>query len=82
MCIFSEYRDIFGEPRKGIHSIRFMDVAIIDFILTIVLAFLISYIFNIPFILILIILLILGVLLHYLFGVNTNTLIYFGTTCN
>ena len=34
MCIFSQYKDILGLPREGIHSIRVFDYAIIDIIMT------------------------------------------------
>ena len=48
ICIFSKYKNIFGKERSGIHSYRFMDTAIIDYISTIILAFIITYLTLIP----------------------------------
>jgi len=47
-CPFSHYSDIFGKPNTGVHSIKFMNVAVFDYTLTIILAFFITYITNIP----------------------------------
>ena len=65
MCIFSEYKDIFGVSREGIHSIRVFDFAIIDIIMTFIGAFIISYFFKFNLIL-------LGQILHMLFCVETK----------
>jgi hypothetical protein len=81
MCIFSNYSEIFGVINSGFHSYRFLDTAIGDYICTILLAILITYICNIPLVLTTIITLISGVIFHYLFGVNTNTIKYFGLSC-
>lgn len=37
-----QYRDLFGPVGTGVHSYRFMNIAIVDVFLTIVLAYLIS----------------------------------------
>lgn len=42
-----KYKNILGEPKKGIHSIRVYDIAIIDVILTIIGAYIINYIITI-----------------------------------
>ena len=81
MCIFSEYKDIFGEIGKGAHKYRFLDTALVDYILTILGAVLITYLTDIPLVLTTIGLLIFSILLHYLFGVETNTLKYLGIKC-
>jgi hypothetical protein len=72
MCIFSEYKDIFGVSREGIHSIRVFDFAIIDIIMTFIGAFIISYFFKFNLILTFIYLFILGQILHMLFCVETK----------
>jgi hypothetical protein len=75
MCIFKEYRYVFGKEGEGVHSYRLFDIAIIDVIFTIIGAGLISYIFNLnvlDFILITITLFIAGIILHYLFCVETT----------
>ena len=81
MCIFSKYKDIFGEAGKGVHSYRFLNTALLDYILTILGAILLTYLTDIPLVLTTIGLLVLGLILHYLFGVNTNSLKYLGITC-
>ena len=67
-----KYKNILGKPNKGIHSYRIFNIAIADVIMTIIAAFLISYIFNFPFFIILIILFILGIILHRIFCVKTT----------
>lgn len=71
--IFSEYRDVLGKPKEGVHKYRFMNVAIVDYLLTIIGAFIIGYLTAIPVEIVTIILFSLGVILHLLFDVNTNT---------
>lgn len=71
--MFCQYQNIFGKPKTGAHSIRIFDVAIIDVILTIVLAYLINLFYpTYSFQKILIILFILGIVLHRLFCVRTT----------
>lgn len=72
MCIFKKYKDIFGKPNEGVHAIRFMDIAIIDLIFTIIGAIIISYFMKQKLIIILILLLIIGEIAHILFGVETK----------
>ena len=42
-----KYKDALGEPGKGIHSYRFMGVAIADVIMTIIGALISPHVFNI-----------------------------------
>jgi hypothetical protein len=67
-----QYKNILGEPDKGIHSYRFMGVAIADVILTFIGAFLISYFNKFSFIYTLICLFLLGIILHKIFCVRTT----------
>lgn len=67
-----KYKDVLGKPNEGIHSIRFLGVAIMDVIMTIIGAYFISHFSKISFIKTLIFLFILGILLHKLFCVNTT----------
>jgi hypothetical protein len=67
-----KYKDALGIPDKGIHSYRLFGIAIFDVIMTIILAFLISYFFKISFFYTLIILFILGIILHRVFCVRTT----------
>jgi hypothetical protein len=70
--ILCKYKDIFGAPGTGVHSYRFLNIAIVDLGATILVAFLISYFSKISFILTLIILLLLGIIAHHLFCVRTT----------
>jgi len=64
---------IFGEPNKGVHSLRLLDFAIIDIILTIILAFLTKKYFK-SFIISFLFWFILGEILHIIFKVETKFL--------
>ena len=65
--------DILGVSGKGIHSIRFLDIAIIDVLLTIIVAYVISlFIKKNVFFLVLLSLFCLGIILHRLFCVRTK----------
>ena len=67
-----KYKNILGVPGQGPHSYRIFNIAIVDVILTIIVAYIISYIYNISFMKTSIILFILGILLHRLFCVRTT----------
>ena len=68
-----KYKNIFGEPGTGIHQYRFMDTAIADYILAIILAIAITYITKIPLVITTILSLLLGIIAHLLFEVETGT---------
>lgn len=59
-----------SEPRQGIHSIRVFDVAIVDVILTLVAAYIISPKY---FIGVFIVLVILSIIIHTKLGIVTRT---------
>lgn len=73
-----QYRDALGKVGEGAHSYRIFDVAIVDVVLTMLLAlatqFFLRSMFgvNVPFWLILLVWLIVGEVLHYLFCVETT----------
>jgi len=67
-----KFKDILGIPNKGIHSYRFFGVAIIDVIMTIIGAFILSRIFRCNFVYTLVSLFLLGIVLHRLFCVRTT----------
>jgi hypothetical protein len=78
MCIFSEYKNIFGKMGKGVHKIRFLNTAMVDYCMTILFAMLVTYVTDIPLVITTLVLLLLGIFFHYIFGVETNTLKYLG----
>lgn len=67
-----KYKNILGEPGKGVHSFRMFGIAIIDVILTIIAAYLISYFYKFNFVYTLIGLFLLGIFLHRIFCVRTT----------
>jgi len=67
-----KYKNIFGEVEKGVHSYRIFNIAIVDVLLTILAAFIISYYTNYNFGLILLFLFILGIIMHRIFCVRTT----------
>ena len=67
-----KYKNALGIPNKGIHSYRFMDLAIADIGMTILGAMAISYFFKISFLYTCIFLFSLGIILHRLFCVRTT----------
>ena len=72
MTFLCDYRHIFGKEKEGIHSYRFMDIAIMDVLLTFIGAIIIGYYFKLNIILVFIGLIILGTLIHYIFCVETT----------
>lgn len=76
MTFLKKYRHVLGIEKKGAHSVRFLDTALVDYILTILLSFTTTYIFNIPAVLTTIFWFSIGVVIHYIFGVQTKTLAY------
>ena len=69
MSPFCPYRDIFGKVKTGVHQYRIFDIAVVDVLGTVLIAFLIS---RKHFIYVLIVLFILGIILHRLFCVRTT----------
>ncbi len=72
MCIFAQYKDIFGKPREGLHGIRLFDFAIVDIIMTIIAGALIGEYLGYNVILVILLLLLLSIPLHMLFGVDSK----------
>ena len=67
-----KYKNALGTPKQGIHSYRFMGLAIADVLMTIFAGFLISYFFKKSFLYTTIFLFLLGIFLHRLFCVRTT----------
>jgi fatty-acid desaturase len=71
-CPFKQYKNIFGKEGEGAHSIRLLNIAMVDLVFTIIGALLISYFTNTNFFIIFIILMLMAIILHRLFCVNTT----------
>lgn len=67
-----KYKNIFGKPGTGVHSFRVFNIAVVDVLLTILLAFFISKAFHLRFDITLIACFISGIILHRLFCVRTT----------
>jgi hypothetical protein len=68
-----KYKNIFGKVGEGVHSYRVFNIAIIDVILTILLAFIIQVLLpKYNYCHILILLFILGIILHRMFCVRST----------
>jgi hypothetical protein len=71
--MYCKYKDIFEKVNSGLHSYRFLNIAIIDVLFTILVAYGISILFpKYKFCLILLILFLLGIFVHRLFCVRTT----------
>jgi hypothetical protein len=69
LCI---YRDIFGKPNEGVHSIRLFDFALVDVVFTIIAAYLLHKYTNLSLSLSILLLFVLAILFHWLFCVDTK----------
>ena len=67
-----KYKHLFGVEGQGIHSIRFLNIAIVDLIATIALALSIAYYFHVNFIIVFLTLIAIAIVVHRLFCVNTT----------
>ena len=69
-----QFKNMFGDPGKGLHKFRFMNIAIVDVVATIFLAKLISDKMDLKLNVyeIFILLIILSIILHRLFCVRTT----------
>jgi len=66
------YKYLFGKPNEGLHAYRFMNIAIVDVLMTVIVAFILSNLFTISFWKVLVGLFILGIIIHRLFCVQTT----------
>jgi hypothetical protein len=68
------YKHILGEPKKGIHSFRVMDIAIMDVLMSLLGAFLLSRLlpYKHAFLYAIFLVFGLGIVLHRLFCVRTT----------
>ena len=67
-----ELKDLFGKPRTGPHSFRIFDVAVVDVLGTIGLAWILMKFTQLDFVSSLIIMFIIGSAAHALVGVRTK----------
>ena len=66
------YKNAFGKLKTGIHSYRIMDVAVLDFLVTAIAAYLITLASGVKFVYSFVGLFLAGILIHRLFCVRTT----------
>jgi len=69
------FKNIFGKAGTGVHSLRVADIAVVDTLLTILGAFLLSKYFRTPFLLTLLLFFLLGEFLHWIFCVDSTVIL-------
>jgi len=67
-----KYKNLIGKEGTGVHSYRFLNIAIIDVIVTIIGAYMIHLFFKVNFTATLLVLFLLGIVCHRLFCVRTT----------
>ena len=67
-----KWKNILGESGKGVHSIRLFGFAVVDVVMTFILALIISRFTKINYFIVLIFCFSLGIFLHALFCVETT----------
>lgn len=67
-----QYRNIFGEPGQDAHKYRVFNIAIVDTVLTVLLAYIISYISGVSLMYVIPGTFLLGIVFHRLFCVRTT----------
>lgn len=72
MTELCKYKDAFGKIGTGIHSYRIFDIAILDFGVTAIVAYIITLITGVKFIYSTVGLFVLGIFVHRLFCVRTT----------
>jgi len=67
-----KYRHIFGVEGEGLHSVRILDIAVVDTLMTLLVGAFIAYYAKLNLYLVWVVLFILGILVHRLFCVNST----------
>ena len=67
-----KYKNIFGKEGQSVHSYRFLNIAIVDVIVTVIAAYIIHLYTKYKFINILLFLFLLGIISHRLFCVRST----------
>ena len=67
-----KYKDILGNPNQGVHSYRIFNIAIVDVLLTIIAAYILSVVTKYKLIYTLLFMFILGIISHRIFCVRTT----------
>ena len=71
-----KYKYIFGKPGAGVHSVRLLDVAAVDYVLTLVASVALAWATRTPLVLTTVFMFLLGMGLHWVFGLKTSAVVY------
>lgn len=71
-CPLRAYKDIFGEPGKGVHKYRIFDIAIADVLVVVLLGVFIAWVSKISIWIVLPVLFLFGIIVHRLVCVRTK----------
>ena len=71
-----QYKYILGKPGKGAHGARLLDVAAVDYALTIAASMVLAWATRTPLVLATIFMFLLGIALHWFFGLRTSAVVY------
>jgi len=80
-CPFSQFKNALGKVNEGVHQYKVLNTAIVDYLLTLLGAFTLTYFSKIPLVLTTVGLFITGMVLHLLFGVKTDAMQYLNIGC-
>jgi len=72
MLNLCKYKDLFGKPNTGIHSFKIFHVSVADVLMTILGAYIFSWLFKFSFPITLGVFFLSGILLHRIFCVRTT----------
>jgi hypothetical protein len=65
-------KNLFGAPGTGVHQYRFMNIAVVDVLATLVASFLISKVSGYPILNVTVFMFLLGIILHRILCVRTT----------
>ncbi len=72
MINFCQYKHMLGDPGEGVHRFRILNIAVVDVILTLFLAYAISHFSGFSLYYVVPAVFFLGIILHRLFCVRTQ----------
>jgi hypothetical protein len=81
-CPYKKYRDLIGAPGTGVHKYKFLNTSIVDYFVTLLGIFVITFLTGFPLELVTIFIYTAGVISHILFGLPTHSTKFLGFTCD
>jgi hypothetical protein len=72
MIHFCQHKHVLGDPGEGVHRFRILNIAVVDVVLTVLLAYAISYYSGFSLYYVIPAVFLLGIILHRMFCVRTT----------